>query len=162
MITVKRQINELKDHVEEAFQKKNRAQFQKMKTMKGKNQPWRPRRSATGISGGRGWKSMEHPCSGLFYPRSSLCYNNILVLFIAKIVEKLFTHCCPHFLLPPHCSAHCSRISVPNTSKNGSMSQMLLQYQVHWLLLNFSNLTFGSHLTLFTLISTFFFDNQIF
>ena len=45
MITVKRQINELKDHVEEASQKKkkkkkkNRAKCQKMKTMKGKNQP---------------------------------------------------------------------------------------------------------------------------
>ena len=42
MITVKRQINELKDHVEEAYKKKkkkNRAKCQKMKTMKGKNQP---------------------------------------------------------------------------------------------------------------------------
>ena len=46
MITVKRQINELKDHVEEASQKKKkrkkekiRAKCQKMKTMKGKNQP---------------------------------------------------------------------------------------------------------------------------
>lgn len=137
--------------------KKKQNKMQKMKTMKGKNQPWRPRRSAMGIIGRRSWKSMGHPCSGLFYRRSSPCYNNILVLFVAKILENLFTHSCPHFLLPPHSSAHCSQISVSNTSKNGSVSQMLPQYQVHWLLLNFSNLTFGSHFTLFTLISTFFF-----
>lgn len=70
---------------------------------------------------GNNWeKELEEygaPMSGLFYRRSSPCYNHILVLFIAKILEKLFTHCCPHFLLPPHCSAHCSRISVSNTSK---------------------------------------------
>ena len=78
MIPVKGQINELKDHVEEASQKKKkkRAKCQKMKIMKEKNQPWRPRRSAMGIIGIRSWKSMGHPCSGLFYPRSSPCLNN--------------------------------------------------------------------------------------
>lgn len=164
MIPVKGQINELKDHVEEHLKKKkNRAKCQKMKIMKEKNQPWRPRRSAMGIIGSRSWKSMGHPCSGLVYPKSSPCLNNhsssLRSQNSRKTVYTLLSPLPPTpSLLSPLQSDFCfqhiqEQLSVPNApSAPGPLTAS--QFFLTWPLGHIS-LCWPSFLL-------FFFDNQIF